>query len=302
MPEDKNDLNMPESSDETPHEYPQEFTELNQMREGEEGDDSLELTSPQIRAKLAIKIIAALTALIFIFIVLANMLHLFTWPSLDFLKESRDLSEDPALQELQQSVVQVLYVSQDGSSLPVAQRKGTGFNIHPSGLIVTNRHVVEGADAITVSFEEGSTYMASHWSKSSKLDLALVSLDLEENDETDSDAPLRELPYVELQMQRLPEIGEEVIIMGNPLGFRRVISPGTVSAYHPISELPYPVLEIEAPIHAGSSGSPVFDSEHKAVAVIYASLRQDTQDNADSIKGLAIPVIYLIELLEETSQ
>ena len=285
--------NTPADEADLPEEYADEaYNDL-----GENGE---ELTPSQARAALAIKLIAALTALIFIFMVLANVLHLFTLPSLDFLKESRDLSDDPVLQELQQAVVQVLYVSRDSTALPVAQRKGTGFNIHPSGLIVTNKHVVEGADAITVSFEEEGTYVASHWTESSRLDLALLYVDLNENagnDTASSDTPLRALPYVELQMQHFPEIGEDVITMGNPLGFRQIISRGTVSAYHPLDGLPYPVLEIEAPIHGGSSGSPVFDKENKAVAVVYAVLRQ--QDNDERIKGLAIPVIYLQELLEE---
>jgi serine protease Do len=277
---------------------PEEFADgaFNDM-----GDEGEELSPSQVRAALAIKVVAALTALIFIFMVLANVLHLFTWPSLDFLKESRRLRNDPVLQELQQAVVQVLYVSRDSAALPVAQSKGTGFNIHPSGLIVTNKHVVEGADAITVSFEGRGTYVASHWTKSSRLDLALLYLDLKENAGADTagNTSLRSLPFVELQLQHFPEIGADVITMGNPLGFRRIISRGTVSAYHPLTDLPYPVLEIEAPIHAGSSGSPVFDNENKVVAVVYAVLRQQNQDNDERIKGLAIPVMYLQELLEE---
>ncbi len=287
--------NTPADSTDLPEEFADgAFNDLE-----EDGDD---LTPSQVRSALAIKVIAALTALIFIFMVLANVLHLFTLPSLDFLKESRDLSDDPALQKLQQAVVQVLYVSRDSTALPVAQSKGSGFNIHPSGLIVTNKHVVEGADAITVSFEGRGTYVASHWTKSSRLDLALLYLDLNENAGADTagDTSLRALPFVELQLQHFPEIGADVITMGNPLGFRQVISRGTVSAYHSLDDLLYPVLEIEAPIHGGSSGSPVFDKENKAVAVVYAVLRRQNGDSHESIKGLAIPVIYLQDLLEET--
>ncbi len=255
------------------------------------------LTPSQARSALMIKIIAAVTASIFLFIILANVLRIVTLPSLDFLKESRDLADDPVLQELQQAVVQVLYVNREGSALPMVRRKGTGFNIHPSGLIVTNKHVIEGADAVTVSFEEGGTYVASHWTKSDRLDLALLFLDLKQT-AGDGTSGSNLLPHVELQSYSFPEVGAEVIIMGNPLGFRQVISRGIISAFHSHSELPYPLIEIEAPIHAGSSGSPVFDSDNKVVAVVYAVLR-DSQDDNEKIRGLAIPVVYLEKILEK---
>lgn len=300
MPEDKKEIKDQKHTNDIAEDVmdlPEEYSDGEFNDTEEDGD----VSPSQVRAALAIKVIAAFTVLIFIFIVLANVLHLFTWPSLDFLKQSRELSEDPVLQELQEAVVQVLYVSRDSTNFPVAQRKGTGFNIHPSGLIVTNKHVVDGADAITVSFEEGGTHVASHWTVSERFDLALLFLDLKEDagaNTAGSDIPSKKLPYIELQLEHFPEIGADVITIGNPLGFRRIISPGTIAAYHPLSDLPYPILEIEATIHPGSSGSPVFDIENKVVAVVYAVLRQQNQDNDESIKGLAIPIIYLQELLE----
>lgn len=259
--------------------------------------DEDELTPSQARSALAVKVIAAVTAFIFIFIIMANVLRIVTFPSLDFLKESRELADDPVLQDLQQAVVQVLYVDREGYTLPTARRKGTGFNIHPAGLIVTNKHVIEGAHAVTVSFEEGGTYVASHWTKSDRLDLALLFLDLNQT-AGNGTAGSNLLPHVELQRDSFPEVGAEVIIMGNPLGFRQVISRGIISAFHSHADLPYPLIVIEAPIHAGSSGSPVFDSENKVIAVVYAVLRQDSQDDNEKIKGLAIPVKYLEEILE----
>lgn len=267
---------------------------------GDPEDDEEELT-PDRRISLTVKIVAFFTALIFIFVILANVLHFFTLPSLAFLQESRDLESDPALQELQQAVVQVLHVSSDGPAAPAAQRKGTGFNIHPAGLIVTNKHVIEGADAVTVSFAEAGSFVVSHRVKSSDLDLALLYLEVNDNNNR-NEISSAGLPYVELQLQHFPEVGEDVIIMGNPLGFSRVISRGNISAYRPYSGLPYPMLELEAPIHAGSSGSPVFDLDNKVVAVVYASLRHNGGNNEDGIKGLAIPVLFLQEMIEDDLQ
>lgn len=244
-------------------------------------------------ASLPVRILAGLILLAFIFLALGNVMPLLSWPSLGFLQESRDLNNDPGFRALQQAVVQVLNISREGSVFPVAGRKGTGFNIDPRGIIVTNKHLVEDADAISISFEDGGTYRAERWAWSTSLDLALVYLNLDENPKKlDSES----LPVVELQFERFPKVGDEILVMGNPLGFRRVISKGSVSGYYPETLHPYPILEIEAPIYPGSSGSPVFDDENKVVAVVYASLEQDQKE---SKKGLAIPVFYLLEMEEE---
>lgn len=255
---------------------------------GEDPDDNPEL----FRAKttLTMKIIALLTALIFFFIVLGNLFPVFTRPG--FLQESRTLKNDPVLSSLQQAVVQVLNISREQANFPVAKRKGTGFNIHPSGLIVTNKHLVEDADAMSVAFEEHGTYNVERWILSPHMDLALLYLDLSE----DIEMPGPNLPVVELQFEHFPKTGEEVLIMGNPLGFRGVISRGIVTGNYRDFGRSYAVMEIEAPVHPGSSGSPVFNGENKVVAVVYATLQQDGTENK---KGLAIPVSYLLEIMEE---
>lgn len=259
---------------------------------GEIGDEEeyAEIAPSPLKSAL-FKMLAALTAAAFLLLVLGNLLQLFTWPSLVFLKQSRELERDPLLQELQQAVVQVLNMSQGQAFNAVVESKGSGFNIHPHGLVVTNRHVVAGADAVAVSFTKGGTYTVSHWVESVHADLALLYLEVNGDGETAGSASL---PYLELQWQDLPQMGEEVIIMGNPLGFRRVISRGSVSDYHSYGGCTFPVMEIKAPIHAGSSGSPVFNSEHKVVAVVYASLNREEAGNG---KGLALPVACLLELL-----
>ena len=191
------------------------------------------------------------------------------------------LNDDPVLRGLQQAVVQVLNISRDGAAFPVAEKKGTGFNIHPSGVIVTNKHLVADADPISVSFEGGGTYRAKGWVLSDNVDLALLYLHAEQNSEMPGG---NSLPVVELQLERFPEIGDEILVMGSPLGFRRVISRGSISDYPEFSPA-HPVMEIEAPIYPGSSGSPVFDSDNKVVGVVYAAVQQD---EAESRKGLAV--------------
>jgi len=260
---------------------------------GDEDIDDLDPGPSRGKISLIMKIVAGLTVLVFIFLVLGNVLPILTWPSLGFLQESRIMNNDPALRSLQQAVVQVLHISRDRSAFPAAEKKGTGFNIHPSGLIVTNKHLVQDADAISVSFEDGGTYQAERWIESTVTDLALIYLDLKESTEISGN---NSLPVVELRLDGLPEIGDEVLVMGNPLGFRRVISRGSVSGYYPGIDHAHPIIEIEAPIHPGSSGSPVFDDENKVVAVVYATLQQEETEDK---KGLAVPVSYLLEIMEE---
>ncbi len=286
-----------EKEERKPSAIPPDFNEMSQEEFDEDldfwnGDADDDVEPSSVKTSLTVKIAAALTVLVFIFLILGNVLSLFTWPSLGFLQESQILNDDPALRGLQQAVVQVLNIGRDHAAFPVAEKKGTGFNIHPSGVIVTNKHLVADADAISVSFEGGGTYQAERWVLSTNMDLALLYLHAEQNSEMSGSSSL---PVVELQLERFPEIGDEILVMGSPLGFRRVISRGSVSGYPEFSPA-HPVMEIEAPIYPGSSGSPVFDDDNKVVGVVYAAVQQD---ETESKKGLAVPVFYLLELLEE---
>ena len=268
-------------------EWPDDLTEADQEPE-----------PSRVRKLLKLRITSAFVVLFFVCFILANFFSVITIPAMGFLRESRTLNSDPDLQSLQQAVVQVLKVNYTNVAVSSdLWQTGTGFNINPSGLIVTNRHVVEDADAISVTFEDGIVYHAASWVWSDQMDIALIYLDLKE----DGDAPgSGALSVVELREDGLPEIGAEILMMGNPLGIRSVMNKGKITGYYRDSGSAEPIVEVEAPIYPGSSGSPVFDTEYKVVAVVFAVLLEDEageEGEETKRKGLAVPVTYLQRFL-----
>lgn len=179
-------------------------------------------------------------------------------------------------------MVQVEIVTGGNAAWAGGKRKGTGFNIEPYGLIITNRHLVEDATSVTVSFSGQGRYPARRWLCSSEADLAVIYLAGED------------LPVVPLG-RSLPLPADTVTIIGNPLDFFRIVIRGQVSGYSRLSGAEEAVLEINAPIHPGHSGSPVFNAKGEVVAVIFAA-RQSGDPPVQ--KGLALPVSMLEELLE----
>lgn len=266
-------------------EYPDEETlrELNELYHDEKlpGDDSNLRKGRSLLIKLAAVIIALGVMAFF----LGGTLRVLQMPSLEFLESSRKLSQDPVISEWQEAVVQVRTAA--GIEIVTAGRsgrKGSGFNISESGHIITNCHLLEGADSVSVFFPEQGSRRAVNWFCAEDDDLAIISLEGEG------------LPYVDLSRGPQPEIGDRLIIIGNPLGFSGTVMQGELSGYGRFSASGEAVLEIKAPIQAGSSGSPVFDGEGKVVGVVFASLAGTEEGES---KGLAVPVSRVHSLLEE---
>lgn len=204
----------------------------------------------------------------------------FVLPALDFVFESATYSKNPDLMRLSQAVVRVNVVFQDddafGSSVSAGQRTGTGFNIDPTGLIVTNHHVVSGATAITVEFPDGPVYPAANWRSLPDLDLAVIELGFEN------------LPALQWVPNARPSAGERVTVIGHPLGMQSIITRGTVASYLRLG-MPAPVMVLTNTIHAGNSGSPVINDAEQVVAVVFGSLRYDTGEGPGT-RGLAVPL------------
>ncbi|RJQ26578.1 MAG: serine protease [Peptococcaceae bacterium] len=224
----------------------------------------------------------------FTFLIFAGFVFLTTWPgltlpSLDFLIPSKRLGEDPSINQLKQYVVQINAVSRPERAI-AAQISGTGFNIAPDGIIVTNRHIVSDALNITVAFSGGKTYPVKNIKTSPDLDLALIYLEA------------RDLPAATINAEKRSGVGDEVIIIGNPLGIDNVIMEGTISAFISVSGFPAPVFVIDAPVHPGNSGSPVFDEDKKVAGIVFGSIQQ--KDGAKQ-QGAAIPAREILEFIGE---
>jgi serine protease Do len=143
------------------------------------------------------------------------------------------------------------------------EAKGSGFIIAPSGIIVTNNHVVKDAKTVSVTLSDGSTYPAKIIGTDPRTDLAVVKIDAG-----------RPLPYVELGSSASVEPGEWVVALGNPFGLGGTVTAGIVSALgRDIGDGPYDkFIQIDAPINEGNSGGPLFDQHGDVIGVNTAIL------------------------------
>jgi len=138
------------------------------------------------------------------------------------------------------------------------QALGSGFIVDPSGYIVTNNHVVDGATKITVTLTDGNTYPATVKGRDPKTDIALLKID----------APDR-LPYVAFGDSDKAREGDWVIAVGNPFGLGGTVTAGIISAHgRDINSGPYDnFLQIDAPINPGNSGGPLFDQSGQVIGI-----------------------------------
>jgi S1-C subfamily serine protease len=139
---------------------------------------------------------------------------------------------------------------------------GSGFVINKSGHIVTNRHVVQGADEVEVSFSNGEEMDARIVGDDPSTDIALLKV------EADSGA-LRPLSLGNSDTLR---VGDEVVAIGNPLGYERTMTAGIVSALGRVIEAPNQflideVIQTDAPINSGNSGGPLLNAAGRVVGV-----------------------------------
>ena len=135
---------------------------------------------------------------------------------------------------------------------------GSGFIIDPTGYIVTNNHVIEGAEEITVRMQDNTEYKARLIGHDPKTDLALLKID----------APTP-LPFVEWGDSDKARIGDWVLAIGNPFGLGGTVTAGIVSArQRDINAGPYDdFIQTDAAINRGNSGGPMFDMDGKVIGI-----------------------------------
>src|SRR5438477_2789539 len=138
---------------------------------------------------------------------------------------------------------------------------GSGFVIDSSGLIVTNQHVIDGADTITVTLNDGATLPATIVGRDEKTDLALLRVH-----------PKSPLAAAHFGDSDHAHIGDWVIAIGNPFGLGSSVTAGIVSARNrDISAGPYDdFIQTDAPINRGNSGGPLFDMDGHVIGVASA--------------------------------
>jgi serine protease Do len=139
---------------------------------------------------------------------------------------------------------------------PVRVGAGSGFIISADGYVVTNNHVVEGAQEIVVSLTDGRQLPARLVGRDPPTDLAVLKIDG------------GKLPFVSFARSATPEVGDWVVAVGNPFGLGGTATAGIVSARgREIGEAFVSYLQIDAPINSGNSGGPSFDLSGRVVGV-----------------------------------
>lgn len=151
------------------------------------------------------------------------------------------------------------FFEQPGMSMPhKVQGAGSGFIVDPEGYIVTNHHVIDGANEVTVTLNDGTKFKARVLGRDDKSDLALLKVE--------GDRPL---PYVDLGDSASARVGDWVLAVGNPFGLGGSVNAGIVSARgRDINTGPYDdYIQIDAPINRGNSGGPLFDAYGRVIGV-----------------------------------
>lgn len=138
------------------------------------------------------------------------------------------------------------------------QSLGSGFIIDPSGLIVTNNHVIDGADKITVTLQDNTTLKATVVGRDETGDIALLKV-----------TPDKPLPAVQFGNSDDARVGDWVLAIGNPFGLGGTVTAGIVSARgRNIHQGPYDdFIQTDAPINRGNSGGPLFDMGGQVVGM-----------------------------------
>jgi serine protease Do len=135
---------------------------------------------------------------------------------------------------------------------------GSGFIIDPSGIIVTNNHVVDHADKIVVLLTDGRQLPASVLGRDELTDIAVIKVQTSDS-----------LPSVPWGDSRKAEVGDWIMAAGNPFGLGGSVSVGIISAEgRDLGSGPFDnFIQLDAPINPGNSGGPVFNMDGQVIGV-----------------------------------
>jgi len=164
---------------------------------------------------------------------------------------------------------------------------GSGFIIDRNGTILTNYHVVDGAQKISVTLSDGKSYDAKVLGKDQKTDIAVIKIDAGQD-----------LPAVTLGDSDRLDVGEWVMAIGNPFGLDHTVTSGIVSAKgRQIGAGPYDnFIQTDASINPGNSGGPLINLRGEVVGITTAIY---SQSGGNIGIGFAIPTNSIKEVLPQ---
>jgi serine protease Do len=169
----------------------------------------------------------------------------------------------------------------------VERGSGSGFIINSSGQILTNSHVVDGADLVTVTLKDGRTFKGKVLGEDAVTDVAVIQIDA------------KNLPTLALGQSDNLQPGEAVIAIGNPLGLNNTVTSGIISATDRsssdigASDKRVDYIQTDAAINPGNSGGPLLNSRGEVIGMNTAIIQ-----GAQGL-GFAIPINTAQKIAEE---
>jgi serine protease Do len=196
-----------------------------------------------------------------------------------------DLPEDSPLYDFFRR-----FFGEEGGAMPEEERQsrslGSGFIITPDGYVLTNSHVVEGADEIIVRTSDRREFLAKLVGTDKRSDIALLKMEGEG------------LPAVKLGTAKDLKVGEWVLAIGSPFGFEHSATAGIVSAKgrNLPSENYVPFIQTDVAINPGNSGGPLFNLDGEVVGV-----NSQIYSRTGGFMGLsfAIPIDMAMDVVEQ---
>src|SRR5215510_7528171 len=199
------------------------------------------------------------------------------------------LSVNQIYRKANRGVVEITVTTSGGGNSPfpggggggTTQAQGSGWVYDTDGHIVTNDHVVDGAQSIKVRFWNGKTYSASVVGTDQSTDLAVIKVD----------APSSELHPLQVGDSSATQVGDGVVAIGSPFGLEETVTSGIVSALHRAITAPNQFtindsIQTDAAINHGNSGGPLLNSQGEVIGV-NAQIKSDSNGNEGV--GFSIP-------------
>ncbi len=200
------------------------------------------------------------------------------WLFVDFTVDAQAHNHIQIAQQNIPAVVAVNVLQKDGATFT-----GTGLVLSENGLVATNRHVLDSALYINLTFNNGTiSGEATPLAQSNLVDLALLQIQAQH------------LPHVILGDSDTVQPGQTITVIGNPRRLQNTVTSGIISQIR-LQKDGTLWQQISAPISPSSSGSPVFNAQGEVIGIAFASLNAPENQNLN----FAIPVNYLKELLQQ---
>jgi len=163
---------------------------------------------------------------------------------------------------------------------------GSGFIVSADGVILTNAHVVDGADEVTVKLTDKREFTAKVLGVDKTTDIAVLKI------------AARDLPYVRIGDPKTTKVGEWVVAIGQPFGFENTVTAGIVSAKS--RSLPgdsyVPFIQTDAAVNPGNSGGPLFNLKGEVIGV-----NSQIFSRSGGFQGLAfaVPIDVAMQVKDE---